>query len=224
MDEGVAVAEILAGQAGHVNYEAIPSVVYTAPEVASVGRTEEELKDAGVLYKVGKFPFTANPRARIYGATEGMVKILADAKTDRILGVHILGIDAGTMIHEAVVAMEFGGSAEDLARICHAHPTLNEAVHEAASGRRRPGYSHLTGIFLRANTQDLTLTRLARSGMRLGVNLHQLGFVHRGIALRRGQRRVTQQFLNSPQIAAIRKQMGGEAVPQGMGCRGFRQA
>ncbi len=131
-DEGIAVAEILAGQAGHVNYEAIPSVVYTAPEVASVGRTEEELKDAGVLYKVGKFPFTANPRARIYGAVEGMVKILADAKTDRILGVHILGADAGTMIHEAVVAMEFGGSAEDLARICHAHPTLNEAVHEAA--------------------------------------------------------------------------------------------
>lgn len=131
-DEGIAVAEILAGQAGHVNYEAIPSVVYTAPEVASVGRTEEELRDAGVLYKVGKFPFTANPRARIYGATEGMVKILADAKTDRILGVHILGADAGTIIHEAVVAMEFGGSAEDLARICHAHPTLNEAVHEAA--------------------------------------------------------------------------------------------
>jgi dihydrolipoamide dehydrogenase len=131
-EEGVAVAEILAGQSGHVNYETIPAVVYTAPEVASVGRTEEELKDAGVLYKVGKFPFTANPRARIYGATEGMVKILADAKTDRILGVHILGADAGTMIHEAVVAMEFGGSAEDLARICHAHPTLNEAVHEAA--------------------------------------------------------------------------------------------
>jgi dihydrolipoamide dehydrogenase len=131
-DEGIAVAEILAGQAGHVNYDAIPAVVYTAPEVASVGKTEEELKEAGVLYKVGKFPFTANPRARILGATEGMVKILADAKTDRILGCHIIGAEAGNMIHEAVVAMEFGASAEDLARICHAHPTLNEAVHEAA--------------------------------------------------------------------------------------------
>ena len=131
-DEGVAVAEIIAGQAGHVNYDAIPAVVYTAPEVATVGRTEEELKDAGVLYKAGKFPFTANPRARIMAATEGLVKILADAKTDRILGVHIIGAEAGTMIHEAVVAMEFGASAEDLARICHAHPTLSEAVHEAA--------------------------------------------------------------------------------------------
>jgi dihydrolipoamide dehydrogenase len=131
-DEGIAVAEILAGQAGHVNYDAIPAVVYTAPEVACVGKTEEELKEAGVLYKVGKFPFTANPRARILGATEGMVKILADAKTDRILGCHIIGAEAGNMIHEAVVAMEFGASAEDLARICHAHPTLNEAVHEAA--------------------------------------------------------------------------------------------
>ncbi len=131
-DEGVAAAEIIAGQAGHVNYDAIPAVVYTAPEVASVGRTEEELKDSGVLYKVGKFPFTANPRARIMAATEGMVKILSDAKTDRILGVHIIGAEAGTMIHEAVVAMEFGASAEDLARICHAHPTLNEAVREAA--------------------------------------------------------------------------------------------
>ncbi|HLF58354.1 MAG TPA: dihydrolipoyl dehydrogenase [Alphaproteobacteria bacterium] len=131
-DEGVAVAEIIAGQAGHVNYDAIPAVVYTAPEVATVGRTEEELKEAGVLYKAGKFPFTANPRARIMAATEGMVKILCDAKTDRILGVHIIGAEAGTMIHEAVVAMEFGASAEDLARICHAHPTLSEAVHEAA--------------------------------------------------------------------------------------------
>jgi len=131
-DEGVAVAEILAGQAGHVNYETIPAVVYTAPEVASVGKTEEELKDAGVLYKIGKFPFSANPRARIIGVPEGMVKILADAKTDRILGMHIIGAEAGDMIHEGVVAMEFGGSAEDLARTCHAHPTLNEAVHEAA--------------------------------------------------------------------------------------------
>jgi dihydrolipoamide dehydrogenase len=131
-EEGVAVAEIIAGQAGHVNYDAIPSVVYTAPEVASVGKTEEELKDAGVLYKTGKFPFTANPRAKIMGATDGMVKILSDAKSDRILGVHIIGSEAGTMIHEAVVALEFGASAEDLARICHAHPTLSEAVHEAA--------------------------------------------------------------------------------------------
>ena len=131
-DEGVAVAEILAGQAGRVNYGAIPSVVYTAPEVASVGKTEEELKQAGTAYNIGKFPLTANGRAKANRTTEGFVKVLADAGTDRVLGVHILGADAGTMIAEAVVLMEFGGSAEDLARICHAHPTLNEAVKEAA--------------------------------------------------------------------------------------------
>ena len=131
-DEGVAVAEILAGQAGHVNYDVIPSVIYTAPEVASVGKTEEELKEAGIAYKVGKFPFTANGRAKVNRTTEGFVKVLADEANDRVLGVHILGADAGTMIAEAAVLMEFGGSAEDLARICHAHPTLNEAVKEAA--------------------------------------------------------------------------------------------
>jgi len=131
-EEGVALAEILAGQAGHVNYEVIPSVIYTAPEVASVGKTEEELKDAGIDYKVGKFPFTANGRAKVNRTTEGFVKILADEATDRVLGVHIIGADAGTMIAEAAVLMEFGGSAEDLARACHAHPTLNEAVKEAA--------------------------------------------------------------------------------------------
>jgi dihydrolipoyl dehydrogenase len=131
-DEGVAVAEILAGQAGHVNYDVIPSVIYTAPEVASVGKTEEELKAAGIAYKIGKFPFTANGRAKVNRTTEGFVKVLADAATDRVLGVHILGPDAGTMIAEAAVLMEFGGSAEDLARTCHAHPTLNEAVKEAA--------------------------------------------------------------------------------------------
>ena len=131
-DEGIAVAEDLAGQAGHVNYDVIPSVVYTAPEVASVGKTEEQLKEAGIAYKVGKFPFTANGRAKINHTTEGFVKVLADDKTDRVLGVHIIGPDAGTMIAEAAVLMEFGGSAEDLARTCHAHPTLNETVKEAA--------------------------------------------------------------------------------------------
>ena len=131
-EEGVAVAEILAGQAGHVNYDAIPSVIYTAPEVASVGKTEEELQEAGVAYKAGKFPFTANGRAKVNRTTQGFVKILADADTDRVLGVHIIGADAGTMIAEAAVLMEFGGSAEDLARTCHAHPTLNEAIKEAA--------------------------------------------------------------------------------------------
>ncbi len=131
-EEGVALAEILAGQAGHVNYDVIPSVIYTAPEVASVGKTEEELKEAGIDYKVGKFPFTANGRAKVNRTTEGFVKILADADTDRVLGAHIIGADAGTMIAEAAVLMEFGGSAEDLARTCHAHPTLNEAVKEAA--------------------------------------------------------------------------------------------
>jgi dihydrolipoamide dehydrogenase len=131
-DEGVAVAEILAGQAGHVNYDVIPAVVYTYPEIASVGKSEDELKAANVAYNVGKFPFTANGRAKANQQTEGFVKILADAKTDRVLGVHIIGSDAGNMIAEAAVAMEFSASAEDIARTCHAHPTLPEAVKEAA--------------------------------------------------------------------------------------------
>jgi dihydrolipoamide dehydrogenase len=131
-DEGVAAAETIAGKAGHVNYDVIPNVVYTFPEIASVGKTEEELKAAGVAYQVGKFPFTANARARANLATEGFVKILADAKTDRVLGVHILGPDAEAMIAEAAIAMEFGASSEDIARTCHAHPTLSEAVKEAA--------------------------------------------------------------------------------------------
>jgi len=131
-EEGVAVAEILAGQAGHVNYDVIPNVVYTYPEIASVGKTEEELKAAGVAYNVGKFPFTANARAKVNLTPDGFVKILADAKTDRVLGVHILGSDAGNMIGEAAIAMEFGASSEDIARTCHAHPTLSEAIKEAA--------------------------------------------------------------------------------------------
>jgi dihydrolipoyl dehydrogenase len=131
-DEGMAAAELLAGQAGHVNYGAIPAVVYTSPEVASVGKTEEELKAEGVAYVVGKFPFTANGRARAMRHTDGFVKILADAATDRVLGGHIVGFGAGEMIHEIVVLMEFGGSSEDLARTCHAHPTMSEAVKEAA--------------------------------------------------------------------------------------------
>ena len=131
-DEGVAVAEILAGQAGHVNYDAIPGVVYTSPEVATVGKTEEELKAAGIAYKVGKFPFSANGRARAMLATDGFVKILADAATDRLLGAHIVGKGAGEMIHEVVVLMEFAGSAEDLGRSTHAHPTMSESIKEAA--------------------------------------------------------------------------------------------
>ena len=137
-DEGVAVAEILAGQAGHVNYNVIPGVVYTAPEVASVGKTEDELKAANIAYTAGKFPFTANGRAKVNKTTDGFVKVLADAETDRVLGVHIIGPHAGELIAEAAVLMEFGGSAEDLARTCHAHPTLTEAVKEAAlaAGKR----------------------------------------------------------------------------------------
>jgi len=131
-DEGVAVAEILAGHAGHVNYDAIPNVIYTFPEVASVGKTEEELKAAGVQYRVGKFPFTANGRAKVNKATDGFVKILADAQTDRVYGVHIIGADAGTLIGEVTLAIEFGASSEDIARTCHAHPTTSEAVKEAA--------------------------------------------------------------------------------------------
>ncbi len=137
-DEGVAVAEIIAGQAGHVNYDVIPNVIYTHPEVASVGKTEDELKAAGTAYTVGKFPFTANGRAKVNRTTEGFVKVLADSATDRVLGVHIIGANAGELIAEAAVLMEFSGSAEDLARTCHAHPTLSEAVKEAAlaAGKR----------------------------------------------------------------------------------------
>ncbi|MFA5949108.1 MAG: dihydrolipoyl dehydrogenase [Hyphomicrobium sp.] len=137
-DEGVAVAEILAGQAGHVNYDVIPNVIYTAPEIASVGKSEEELKAAGVAFTIGKFPFLANGRAKVNRTTDGFVKVLAHADTDRILGVHIIGAHAGELIAEAAVIMEFGGSAEDLARTCHAHPTLSEAVKEAAmsAGKR----------------------------------------------------------------------------------------
>jgi dihydrolipoamide dehydrogenase len=131
-DEGVAVAEILAGQHGHVNYDVIPGVVYTQPEIAAVGKTEEELKAAGIAYKSGKFPFTANGRARAMRHTDGFVKVLADAATDRVLGVHIIGVGAGELIAECAVLMEFGGSSEDLARTCHAHPTVSEAVKEAA--------------------------------------------------------------------------------------------
>jgi dihydrolipoamide dehydrogenase len=131
-EEGVAVAERLAGEAGHVNYDAIPGAVYTWPEVAAVGRTEEELKSAGIDYNIGKFPFTANGRARAMGSTDGFVKLLADKASDRLLGAHIIGPDAGTLIAELTTAIEFGASAEDVARTCHAHPTLSEAVKEAA--------------------------------------------------------------------------------------------
>jgi dihydrolipoamide dehydrogenase len=131
-DEGATVAEIIAGQSGHVDYNLVPGVVYTWPEAAAVGKTEEQLKEAGIAYKAGKFPFTANGRARAMNATDGFVKILADATTDRVLGAHIIGPEAGTLIAEIVLAMEFGASSEDIARTCHAHPTLEEAVKEAA--------------------------------------------------------------------------------------------
>ena len=132
MDEGVALAERLTGQHTSVDYDAVPAVVYTSPEVASVGRTEEELKAVGVSYRTGKFPFTANPRARTNGYTEGFVKILAESATDRVLGVHIIGPDAGTLIAEAALAKQLGASTEEIARTCHAHPTLSEALKEAA--------------------------------------------------------------------------------------------
>jgi len=133
-DEAVACAENIAGRKGHVNYDAIPAVVYTAPEVASVGKTEEDLKAAGIAYKVGKFPFTANARAKTIAATDGFAKVIADAKTDRVLGVHIIGAEAGNLIAEAALAIEFGASSEDIARTSHAHPTLAEAVRQAAMG------------------------------------------------------------------------------------------
>ncbi len=133
-DEGAVAAELIAGQKPHINYDCIPNVIYTYPEVASVGKTEEELKAANINYKAGKFPMMANSRARATGDEQGFVKILSCAKTDKILGAHIIGREAGNMIHEIVVAMEFGGSSEDIARTCHAHPTYNEAVKEAALG------------------------------------------------------------------------------------------
>ena len=131
-EEGIAVAEILAGQAGHVNYDVIPGVVYTSPEVATVGKTEEQLKEKNITYKVGKFPFLANSRAKVNNETDGFVKILADSKTDKVLGVHIIGPHCGDMIAEMALAMEFGASSEDIARTCHAHPTHTEAIKEAA--------------------------------------------------------------------------------------------
>jgi len=133
-DDGAAVAELIAGKAGHVNYDLVPSVVYTSPEIAWVGKTEEQLKEAGVAYKSGKFPFMANSRARTNHQTDGFVKILADAKTDQILGAHMMGIGVGEMIGELCVAMEFGAASEDVARTCHAHPTLSEAIRQAAMG------------------------------------------------------------------------------------------
>ena len=131
-EDGVACVETLAGQKGHVNWDLVPSIVYTQPEVAWVGKTEEQLKAAGVTYKIGKYPFTADPRSRANGATEGFVKVLADKATDQVLGVHVIGAEAGTMIAEAAMAMEFKASAEDIGRVCHAHPTVNEAMKEAA--------------------------------------------------------------------------------------------
>ena len=131
-DEGIAVAEIIAGQAGHVNYDVIPAVIYTSPEVAAVGKTEQELQKESIKYKIGKFPFLANSRAKVNNETEGFVKIIADDKTDKVLGVHIIGSHAGTMIAEMALAMEFGASSEDIARTCHAHPTHTEAIKEAA--------------------------------------------------------------------------------------------
>ena len=131
-EEGVAAVEIMAGQAGHINYNTIPGVVYTHPEVATIGQTEEQVKESGVAYKVGKFPFMANSRGRAVGETEGFVKMIARADNDEILGVHIIGCEAGNLIHEAGIIMEFKGASEDLARTCHAHPTLNEALKEAA--------------------------------------------------------------------------------------------
>ena len=126
-EDGVACVETIAGQKGHVNWDLVPSIIYTQPEVAWVGKTEEQLKAAGVAYKIGKYPFTADPRSRANGATEGFVKVLADKATDQVLGVHIIGAEAGTMIAEAAMAMEFTASAEDIGRVCHAHPTVNEA-------------------------------------------------------------------------------------------------
>ena len=133
-DDAVAAIELIAGKPGHVNYDLVPGVVYTSPEVASVGKTEEQLKEAGIAYKVGKFPFAANSRAKANHETDGFVKVLADAATDKVLGVHMIGVGVGELIAEAVSVMEFGGASEDIARTCHAHPTKSEALRQAAMG------------------------------------------------------------------------------------------
>ena len=141
-EEGIAIAELIAGQSGHVNYDTIPGVIYTFPEVASIGKTEEQLKNLNTKYKIGKFPFTANSRAKAINEPQGFVKILADEKTDKVLGTHIIGSNAGEMIAEIAIAMEFGASSEDIARTCHAHPTFSEAIKEAAlSVDKRPIHS-----------------------------------------------------------------------------------
>ena len=141
-EEGIAIAELIAGQSGHVNYDIIPGVIYTFPEVASIGKTEEQLKNLNIKYKIGKFTFMANSRAKAINETEGFVKILADEKTDKVLGAHIIGPNAGEMIAEIAIAMEFGASSEDIARTCHAHPTFSEAIKEAAlSVDKRPIHS-----------------------------------------------------------------------------------
>ena len=141
-EEGIAIAELIAGQSGHVNYDIIPGVIYTFPEVASIGKTEEQLKDLNIKYKIGKFTFMANSRAKAINETEGFVKILADEKTDKVLGTHIIGPNAGEMIAEIAIAMEFSASSEDIARTCHAHPTFSEAIKEAAlSVDKRPIHS-----------------------------------------------------------------------------------
>ena len=141
-EEGIAIAELIAGQSGHVNYDIIPGLIYTFPDVASIGKTEEQLKDLNIKYKIGKFTFMANSRAKAINETEGFVKILADEKTDKVLGAHIIGPNAGEMIAEIAIAMEFGASSEDIARTCHAHPTFSEAIKEAAlSVDKRPIHS-----------------------------------------------------------------------------------
>ena len=158
-EEGIAVAEIIAGQSGHVNYDVIPGVIYTSPEVAAVGKTEEELKKLNINYKVGKFPFMANSRAKVNNETEGFVKILADSKTDKVLGVHIIGPHSGDMIAEMAIAMEFGASSEDIARTCHAHPTHTEAIKEAALAVKKT-YSFLNKLFFTIHESTVLIPRI----------------------------------------------------------------
>ncbi len=171
-DEGMAAAEILAGQAGHVNYDVIPNVVYTFPEIASVGKSEEELKEAGVAYNTGKFPFTANGRAKANQQTDGFVKILADAKTDRVLGVHIVGSDAGNMIAEAAVAMEFGAAAEDIARTCHAHPDAARGGEGSCARGGEAGDSYVVEAACRHCIATLRIVNVAGNARRTIASPH----------------------------------------------------
>jgi len=214
-EDGVAAVEMMAGQAGHVDYDLVPGIVYTAPEVATLGKSEDLLKADGTAYKKGSFSFSANSRARASGHPEGFVKILACAETDRVLGVHIIGHEAGTIIHECATAMVFGASSEDIARTCHGHPTLNEAVKEAAlavDGRA----IHMSRAPAGIRPSAWTPRPLTRPRMRFPMQVYKMRLVDAGIALCGGQAGMAEQFLDCAQVCTIPEKMCGKGMAQRM--------